>query len=108
MGVEPDREFGRVVDPAVEPARDIAKAEIGLQRLLGIDQEKTLPEVGDGRASLQPVIGSKDRSTGHTGEKIKPIEQRHRASARRHSRLIETFQHTVGKSGSAHAAAGKR
>jgi hypothetical protein len=40
MGVEPNGEFGRVVDPAIEPARDIAKAEIGLQRLLGIDRRK--------------------------------------------------------------------
>jgi hypothetical protein len=67
-----------------------------------------LPEIGDGRASLQPVIGGKDRSAGHTGEKIEPVEQRHRAGARRHPRLIESLQHAVGKSGSAHATAGKR
>src|SRR6516164_1866103 len=70
--------------------------------------EPARPKVGHRRVSSQPIVGRKDRSAGNAGEKIKPVEERCRAAASRHPRLIESFKHAVGKSGGARATAGKR
>ena len=97
MGVEPDRELGGVVDTALQSARDIAETEVGLQPFLGVDQEKTLLEIANRGASLEPVIGREDRAAGHAGKKVEAIEQRHCAGTGWNPGLLETGQHTVGK-----------
>ena len=70
--------------------------------------KKPLLEIGERRAPAQPVIGGKDRAAGDPGEKVEPVEQRHRAAARRHPRFVEAGQHAIGERRRAHAAAGER
>ncbi len=89
MSVEPARKLGGIVDAAFQPACDIEQAEIGLQVLLGVGEEKTLLEIGHRRASFEPVIGRKDRAARYAGDEVDAIEQRRRAGAGRHVGLIE-------------------
>ena len=95
--------------PPCRPARDIAEAEIGLQRLLGIAQEEALLEIGERRAPLQPVIGGKHRAAGNAGEKVERGRAATPARCGVGTRVSsKPVQHAVGKRRRARAAAGER
>ena len=108
MGIEPARKSGGVVDAAAQAFRQVEEAQIGLQRLLAVGEQKTLLEVGHRRALLQAVIGGQHRAAGDAGNEVELVEQRRGAAAIVEPRFLKALQHAVGKRRGPGAAAGER
>ena len=108
VGIEPGAEARVIVDAARDRARDVADADRGVQRLLGVTDEKALAKILQRRAPLQAEIRRRHCPAGDAGDEIDVVDQRNALAAHRYVRLLHFLEYAERERGRAHAAARER
>ncbi len=108
VGIEPGAKARVIVDAARDRARDVADADRGVQRLLGVTDQKALAKILQRRTPLQAEIRRRHCPTGDAGDKIDVVDERNALAAHRYVRLLHFLEHAERERGRAHAAARER